>query len=395
MTGDTLRPSKGGEFGNQNSNIFWFYNLLRHQLFRATGLPVKVAYCFDQISFENQFSGLPDGVCLDSWAKLYCNPTQHLEGLWEKEFTNSLVIGFELPPSLRAFLTRNGIPFVDAMLHPVRFMDDIFFCFSSNRDDVESGIRNFELDRQRVYDAAGLIQATVSRQSPLTQYENGSVLYAAQTSVDRSMISDGVFFRSEDIGERVASTLVKRPVVYKDHPLERTPSIRQKIQSSCSSFSTTTENIYRLLCSSEIKTVLSVSSSVGHEAIFFDKSAEYVKSLSTPVRYSGDNQDLGYGSVFNEFLSEEFWRVILSPVLNTGTLRVSKPVIPNRPNLLRNSLGVYWGYDLFGCDPIIRNSSVNFSKDIPHTMRLLKLSESLLSSRFVNITLKKIRAMVR
>lgn len=395
VTGDTLRPSKRGEFGNQTGNILWLYHLIRHQLSRATGLPVEVSYKVDQKAFASQYSGLSEGVSVDTWAKLYDTASPHLETVWSHDFNNALVIGFELPPSLRNFLTASGIPFVDAMLHPVRFMDDLFLCFSSNRSDVEGCIRRFELSRQRVYDAAGVIQATVSRQTPLVEYEPSSVLYAAQTMIDRSMIVGGVFLHPEDVGELTASAVSNRPVIYKDHPFEKTPIIRRKIEAQCSSFSTTGENIYRLLCSPNIETVVSVSSSVGHEAIFFDKTANYIKSLSTPVRYADDPLDMGYSSVFDAFLGDVFWSDVLAPIMGKNMPSMLNCDVPYRPNFLRNSIGVYWGYDLFVCDPIIRNSNVNLSKDLPRTMRLLKLTESLLSTRHVIGAFQTMKAMKR
>lgn len=382
VTGDTLRPTNEGTYYNQTRNIKWIYNLLRFQISQATNTPVLLKHNKNQSDYLKQYTEVDDIVTFSDWAKLFETPTDNLTQLLQNEFHGSLVIGYELPLSMKKIFNKIEVPYVDIMLHPIRFMDDIFFCFNSNVTEIKEKIIPYELSRQEVQLSAGAVMAAAAHHNPISSNLKDCVLYAAQTPTDRSMISNGTFLSSLHIADIAAPQANGKNILYKDHPMQSTPIIKDMVQDRSNQFENTSDNIYDLLCADEVTSVMSISSSVCHEAEFFGKKSTYLKGLSTPVRYRDDpnNQNTNeYHSVYDEFLNPDFWRDILSPILKVTEKDGFKT--PRRINFLRNLLGLYWGYNTFACDPIIKNATINPLEQFPKIKTILMAFERILSNR--------------
>jgi hypothetical protein len=393
VTGDRLRPTKDLLHHDQTGNILWFYHLLRYPLAVATGLPVEAATNGSLESFRQQYEVCGLEPSLESWAQLYSAAPSALKALWIEEYAGSLVVGFEMPPSLRRTLDEAGIPYVDAMLHPVRFLDDIFFCFRSNLPEVQAALDGLMLDEAKVWLSAGYMRAFAARRAR-PKVPEGVSLFAAQMSVDRSMIDAGRFMKQSEVIDGIRPLIEGRAVLYKDHPYEMASLVRKSVEQKATTFSSTDANIYLLLASDAVRDVISVSSSVGHEAKFFNKPSVFSKGLSTPVRYRGQADDGSYASIYDLFLSVDFWRKVLG-----AEIPVTKPdgeTVPYRPNFLRASLGSYWGYGMVANDPIIENANpIDDLRRFPQTKKILVQSEKFLTSRAAKIlygTVKRLRA---
>lgn len=139
VTGDLLRPDGQRGPNSQTTNIMWLYNLLSTQLHEATGLPVvAITNQNAEFGFRSTYEMAAKSPGEESWAQLYHIAPPDVRSNWARQFDGSIVIAFELPPSLRAALTERGISFIDCMINPIRFMDDIFLGMRSSSADTNA-----------------------------------------------------------------------------------------------------------------------------------------------------------------------------------------------------------------------------------------------------------------
>ncbi|MFZ4545768.1 MAG: hypothetical protein ACOYOA_17095, partial [Saprospiraceae bacterium] len=117
---------------------------------------------------------------------------------------------------------------------------------------------------------------------------------------------------------------------YKPHPYEKNENAISFFKEI--GFQITESNVYDLLSSNSLKTVMSLNSSVLHEAIFFKKST---------VRLHQKDIYQNTVPVHKDFLSQKFWSTILNVHSAVGVVdNVNLPILPNQ---LRESLGCSWG----------------------------------------------------
>lgn len=391
ITGDVLRPGHNMGSGDQTGNIRWLAALVGHQMFEATGIQPR-SYDNDSVfDYAAAYAEQPGGASHAAWAALYSKAPPRLAETWARAFEGCLVVGFEMPPSMRHVLDEHGIPYVDIMLHPVRFMDDVFFSMRSNVADISGVIQSSAMEERLVWRGAASIKAFFARR-PSGLLKDNYTLYAAQTAVDRSMISEGRFLRAEDLVPGVLKTLGTRDrICYKDHPNGSTPAIREAVTSCAGSLELSAANIYAHLSNPYLDEVVSVSSSVGTEAIYFGSRSSFVIGPSTPVLYAGDPDDsISYWSVYDAFLAPDFWRKALASIMPTSALDNDLPL--HRPDLLRTTLGAFWGYNEIFCDTVVKQSSA-FSKvdEMAYAIRMMKALESLVESKVGRLA----RGMVR
>lgn len=359
VTGDIFRPNKAADENSQEINIRWMKGLFQPCLEQATGLPVTLVTVADLAgSLPALYAGLGQDPTVDSWAALYQALPDALTDRLKALFADSFVVGFELPPSLLALLEDMGVPYVDVVLHPVRYMQDLLLGFDSNVPAIAERLQAHCMSEVRARTATGVMRAFAAR-FRLPQVPPASVLFIGQMSQDRSMISDGRFLRPEDYMEgliaRVRALSSHGTVLVKLHPLERNLAVLEALRGAKFDIVETDEQVYALLSSGLVSSVVSVSSSVGEEARFFGLEAEYGLALSTPVRYRESPADQpGHISIYDDFLATDFWREVLAPVLPVTAPDGLAP--EGAPNLLRTTLRTYWGYEDFAFDGPIRMS---------------------------------------
>lgn len=349
VTGDLLRPDGQNGPHSQTTNVMWLYNLLATQLREATGLPVAaITNQNAEFGFNSIYKLAGVSPNDDSWAALYNSAPPQVRSNWARQFDGAIVIGFELPPSLRAALSERGISFIDCMIHPVRFMDDIFLAMRSASAEINALLASRTLPARRVYAAAGAASALAYRKR-LVRHEDPFSLFVGQMQVDRSMIVDGVLKKPDTLRSEIADAIgFPTSLKFSDHPLQKSDGAFAIVSAHTPHVERTAENTYALLANPALEKVISISSSVGIEVRFFGKDASYALGPSSPVLFRGEvDDDASYWSIFNDFMAADFWRVILAPLLSVTLPDGDGPLW--RPGLLRSTLGVGWGYDqLFG-----------------------------------------------
>jgi hypothetical protein len=354
ITSDLLRVT--GEKASRKgfaTNTNFFAAMLTPQISAATHLPVTVLEWDDTSPFDGK--AVYDAFGLDAnaanWARIFAaDATDALCALFLPHVENSLVVGFEMAPLLQKILNRLDIPFVDIRWHPLRFLDDIFFGFSSNRSEVSAAIAPYALSGQEVDFHVGLHKATAIRRSAFNKkgpsYET---LIVGQTPFDASLIDDGRIVTLLDHEDKIAELAKLGSIAFRPHPFSPHPSPPLAAFLEHHSIPRVDSNIdmYALLCDESLQRVVGLSSGTLDEAAYF--GLPVTRFIPERFRYlphvadafQTDNEVLVYTGVYHAFLSADFWADILQSTLER-TWPNGNP-IPFKPDRLRHVNGSYWG----------------------------------------------------
>ena len=109
------------------------------------------------------------------------------EALIESAYRDALVIGCETTPCVAAALTRLGIPLLDTIGHPIRFLDDLLNAWRSNHAGMANALTDFEYDVELARAQAGLISAKMAWRPPLDAPQD-SALLIGQVGSDKALI---------------------------------------------------------------------------------------------------------------------------------------------------------------------------------------------------------------
>ena len=366
ITGDILRPAETAFRPSQSSNIRWFSSLVRRAVQNATGLPVEVITWgdgFDTLAFYESF-----GLTLDTagWAELYGSKTLSLDaiGIVAEAFQDALVIGFELPTCLKSACSFLGLTWIDFAIHPVRFAPDLLFAMQTNSAAVLEFLNSATIHPDEFGMWADLMMATSAKMPGLDTRGAGTLL-VGQTAADRVLIRDGQLLNFSHFGRELEAFCSGGPVLLKEHPYATTDFGLSDLRFPLSALQKTRSNMYRLLSSNDLKTVVGLSSSVLVEARYFFK--EVVSLMELPFHLDFKPGFGGYANHFSiddNVLSESFWRNALAGLGFSGGQ--TRPVTKLPPNTLRTSLQNFWGYNEMNSDLVakayqVAPSSANFA----------------------------------
>jgi hypothetical protein len=347
FTGDLLRIS--GDISKRNliaKNSYWLHRVLHRQIKYATKKEIAIVEWETDNEFNGQhvfeLFGLESNT--ENWSKLYFQkeiPVAVL-GYFEQFFQNAIVIGFEISPFMMNVLSQLQIPCVNIAWDPVRFMDDIFFCFSTNRPEIFDRLLPYQLDELLIYQAADMQRARFMRQGTTINIE-GTLVFG-QTYVDRSLIEKNHIRELEEFESDLLRLRKKSEVFFKIHPFDFKIEQRKQFAKRLKlNLLNNTYNTYELFCTESIKHVAAISSGTTVEARFFDKSAE----TFMPTYYQYHQNTTVFDEtvcipIFDDFLHANFWADILSPFLkNTYTVEQKMAFKPNR---MRQANCSFWGY---------------------------------------------------
>lgn len=371
FTGDFIRPSAAAWRPTQHYNIRWLHDLFAPVLRQLTHADIGyVAW--------NHAGVLKGGIDGNDIADIYntCDVTSSMDGwalLYDRAFLpakvrrrladlfcDALVIGFEIPPYLKHFLLENGNTYIDFIIHPVRFHDDIFFGVQSSDMRLNAVLADFAMDEEELYLAAGVAGATAGRLSNLPA-EPGSSLILMQTRHDKTQIREGRFIGFSDfLAPAFEQGIFNGPVLLKPHPLEPGNPHLRIITSSVKGCRVTSANFYELLCCENIELIVSLSSSTSFEAKYFDKKSIHLYKPPFEMFFKGQNFTYGFESYFSikdAYYGNNFWNALVE-ALNFSGLRSSKSkdhtALAIKPNRTRLALKSFWGYNQIDTDIAFR-----------------------------------------
>lgn len=347
ITSDFLRANAR----EQRSNRPWLHTILERPIAHATGIaPIPFASVDEsgQEMFRRQFFALSDCRRFDADIRQFhftrdeITPAS-LQYLSIFIHPGDLVIGYELSPATKALIGDAGAEWIDVWLHPVRYLDDILLAFSASNADVYAAMAAFAVPESTFELYADLHRARITRQidkGMIKGIDPDSALFVGQTLHDVSVCRDGAMLSILDFKERVEETARRhRSFYYSRHPHVRGGDEDILRYTGKIGMTPAPASCYTLLASGLVTQVLSVSSSVLHEAKYFGVAAE---CLFVPVLRLGTDFATDHLSIFHDFFSPHFWEAALRPL--TPVVPCRETAFLDKKDKLRDALAFYWSY---------------------------------------------------
>lgn len=360
FTSDIMRPFKIGPAWESATwkNIQWLSFMLKTQI-NIAGLSTSSfawsdVYSRDELIYFDAaeiYSELNIDINYDNWAtfiQLKFPPEIFIEKL--KFLKNSLVIGYELPEIMVNVFDDLDIPYIDIVLHPIRFMPDLIFGFRSNVNEFQARFEKLEMDRIDFDMAANEIRAkkTWMNQSK-TRFTPGSVVILGQVEHDRATVMGEGNFASLDDHLNYFHDLSENHsnIYFKPHPYQFAMNNYSVLLNCFPSIKLINENIYDIFSRQELIKVVALNSSGLMEAKSFGIDSEnlipYLYNFGG--EFSGNTPSKNkWIALSNFWLSSEFWKIILnSSDLEKCDINNDKKKIYD-VNRLRKSLNADWGF---------------------------------------------------
>jgi hypothetical protein len=349
IAADVLRPlsASPGESATR-ANTRWLHALLDWPLARACGLPVHAVEWGNGFDTECFYRSMGMAPGLDAWARLHYATTlsQQAEAMVAEAFADAIVIGVELAPCIVASLTRAGVPVIDTIGTPLRFLDDVLNAWRTNRADVHARLVGHRFDDAVAWRQAGLIRAKAAW-LPRLDVPQGAALLVGQVGSDKALIhhGEGRLLGFDDYVEALFALAERhRTVFYKAHPYEDGSGRSAAVIERFRSFRRVCDNVYRLMSEPGLEAVYAISSGCVSEARYFRKPGEH---FYRPTHEVDDDGRDAYGffdavPVDQAWLEPAFWRDLLAPLVEV--LPGLEPVPANRPHRIRRSLNADWGF---------------------------------------------------
>ncbi len=351
FTADILRPHRGpcGWGSATHKNARWLGHLLGWPLSRATGLETE-RVSFEPGGFDPRLFYDAMGLRLDaiSWASvihLTELPDAAREAL-ARPFDGALVIGVEIPDVMQRVLAEGGIPFVDVVSHPVRFMDDLLFALRTNHPGIHAAPTQHAFDVDRCTPFADLHRAKAAWMPPL-DLPPATALITGQVATDKAVIcpSRRRFVSLADYVEPLFDLCARHErVLFKPHPYQGADCPSRAVIQSMRAIQTVEHNFYYLMGQEQITDVYAINSGTVHEAPYFGKRGH---GFLAPLYEFGARAPVAGGAgacvpVTDAILSPAFWSDVLVPCVPTRADVPAGP--PPRPSRLRRSLNADWDH---------------------------------------------------
>ena len=304
--------------GGQSENVQKIFRLFL-PVFMHSGVA-----CVAHVSSTNRLIETSEWV--DSWhSYLSGQGDSHLCSL---DLSDTAVVGFEVPDRDLAYLSQQQVPWVNLEIHPLRFMDDLYFNVTSSFDyDFK------ELSASPVF-IDFCANAMRIRYGDLEQgIPEASLAIFGQMPCDKSVFWDGGF-RSLDCYfdqiDRLAEEHQK--VFYRPHPYLSNDELDKEICRRYDAEIFSGRDVYRFFSSGRVATVCAISSSVIFEAPHFGVRGVFLES-----RAKRFGEPVNFVRLLNE---RELWFGGLLGMAG-HSCQLFNGVAPN--NFLRDIFG-YWGY---------------------------------------------------
>lgn len=359
LTADFLRePQKAIKEGGVRYNVVWLTTLFGDLLKEISN--IEVACYFDNLDdfrnkLYNAYNFFPPYKNTDWHKVFYSNEIKtEVKELFLKYFAKSLIVGIELPKIFLNYFNHLNIPYVNLIVHPIRYMDDLAMGINTNNELIYEKLAKYQVSADLFKIQATYIKTALRMRQNLNLIENSCVIFG-QTSEDISILKeDSSLDNLLNYKEEITKLSNKYSHIYfKPHPYcQDNEKHINFLQSICKNFSTI-ENIsaYDLYSNENISLCVSLSSGSLYEAKFFGKNIQYL--LKPPFLYGENfiNKNKNefnfkeiYITTYKDYLLYDFWIDILSPILQTKE-KTSIAKYLNLNNTFRHCLGATWSFN--------------------------------------------------
>jgi hypothetical protein len=323
ITGDVLRPHPAAPALSESvARICWLQDLLTPPLSEVTDLPIERLACDEALSFEALYRDAGLEPSLDAWAELYAGELPpHMAERIVDACHDALVISLEMPPSMARLLARAGIPVLDSIVDPLRFLFDIPLGWRSPHAGLREALVPFGVTPYEVKHRVAQIKAKM-RWMPAPVLPAGATLLLDQLPSDAAMIDPRRRRRVawSDYVEQVRELQREGPVVWRPHPYNADTSALAELLGFDAARQ---ENFYSLLTQDALVRVAAVSSGGVIEARAFGKEGLHFMDRFEGVGVPGWAKPI---PVVGHWLSPHFFSAVLSDVIETRTDVATLPV---------------------------------------------------------------------
>jgi len=352
FTGDILQTTLDGA-PKMSLETHWLADLLRYQVSLASPASAIDVVSWDQAASRFDaahfyaLNGMTPSVA--HWAALEAVETVSETALayLASFFTDALVIGNTMSAFQTRVFDRLGVPYLDFILHPARFLDDLCFGIRTNVPAMFTTLQAYRHPDEAIFLEAAIHRAGLRRPRPADLAPH-SGLFAAQHGIDKALVRDGRFCSIEDYADGLTPFVSRHEVVYvKPHPYApetaRVVALLRALAGSAARIRVVDENIYALLCNPHVSEVCGISSCAVYEAEYFGKAVTFLSDTRMHLATEHDEpESRRFVAVYDAFLMPGFWREILASVCEVAAGR--EIALPRKTSRLRNNLSLYWGY---------------------------------------------------
>ena len=351
--GDVMRTGSDNGKCWQNSNILLFHHILA-PIFKSAFELDDVRYAIagegegeiDQIAL---YGMLGDEFTQHNWASYFCGHKRlsaQAEAYLLSHFQDAFVMGFEMSKSLCDFLRTYNIPFINAAVGPMQFLDDFTFAFHSDDKTVMDKLCAYNIEEDLYSAYAGIVRATAERCPWTATVPSGSsALFCAVTYNDRNLCKpEGGFRTFMDYRETVESIIKSHDYVYfRAHPYGGNTEDEAAFFRQFPNVLFIDVNIYWLFCRVPgLKKVVSLCSSASQEAAYFGLEGMLLTAPSLPLhkgRQPAASYQDNYINILSEFWDGAFWQDVLGHLFVKRRNPVKIPFLPNRLRDIRWTYG--------------------------------------------------------
>ncbi|NOT24473.1 MAG: hypothetical protein HOP16_00100 [Acidobacteria bacterium] len=367
ITGNVLRPQPAAPAVSESvARICWLQDLLSPPLSEVTNLPIERLACDRALSFGALYRDAGLEPSLDAWAELYAGELPpSMEQRLLDACQDALVISLEMPPSMARLLARAGIPVLDAIVDPLRFLVDIPLGWRSPHAGLREALIPFGVTPYEVKHRVAQIKAKM-RWLPAPVLPEGATLVLDQLPSDAAMIDPRRRRRVawSDYVEHVRELQREGPVVWRPHPYNADTSALGELLGSDT---VRHENFYSLLTQDALVRVAAVSSGGVIEARAFGKEGLHFMDRFEGVGVPGWAAPI---PVVGHWLSPHFFSAVLSDVIET---RADVATLPVERDVFRRANNTDWEFGWI--DQIVEQRTARESERAAVAVNIAQLNE--------------------
>jgi hypothetical protein len=300
FSGDVFRfeLTRSGLRNHQYRNVGWLFELFGGQVgLKEAGVQARLllprsveaadlAVEFGNAALLRRYADDPVGAWVSSY-DLESPPG--FPALMQALLEQDLVVGFELPPTMKRHLHRHGVPYLDIVVHPLRFLRDLTFGVSTNDPALASRLLAWQFHPREVAAQVRRFRAAFARH-PTDAYRvpRDLPILIGQTRHDSVLVRDGRIHDWPDFEDRLAAMLSDdRDVVFVPHPFARDDLHVAEYLRCCLAKNTlvTSASGYGVLFSLPSRErFVTMSSSLGAEALMAGHDTRFLLADPTTLR---------------------------------------------------------------------------------------------------------------
>ncbi len=352
FTGDILQTTFEGR-PKMAMETRWLADLLRYQVSLASPASTLAIVSWDDpvSGFDATHFYALNGMSasVEHWAALEAAETisEPASSYLASFFAGAMVIGNTMSAFQTRLFDRLGVPYVDFILHPARFLDDVCFGIRTNVPEMFSVLQAHRYPDEAVLLQAALHRAGLRRPAPADLVPDAG-LFTAQHGIDKALVRDGRFCSIEDYAADLTAFVERHAVVYvKPHPYARETArvlaCLRALARSDDRIRVIDQNLYALLCNPAVTEVCGISSCAVYEAEYFGQAATFLSDSRIRLATADERPtSRRFVPVYDAFFNPGFWRQLLAGVCPVAPGRDVE--LPRKTSRLRNNLSLYWGY---------------------------------------------------